>query len=97
MWRWPVPKITVSVSAEQVRVFEFLAEEVGAEPGEVLLALACERVRANAHFDDPVTELRGYCWDYSHRRSVPDASEWLPQEAMRRLGHAGGKLEVPHG
>jgi hypothetical protein len=89
--------IKVNVSAEQLRLFEVLAKEIGATPGEVMLSLASDHLGGNpvSAVEFPDSELMSLCWKFAHRRELPDAGQWLSTAQMKLLGYQDA-VEVGH-
>jgi hypothetical protein len=89
--------IKVQMSAEQARMFEVLARDIGATPGEVMLSLASEHLCGNpvSAVDFPDSELMSLCWKFAHRHELPDAGRWLTNDQMKTLGYQSA-VEVRH-
>ncbi len=69
--------IRVEVSPEQAKLFRLAASNHKTEPGNIVLALACDRLMINPTSEDPNTALDALLWYYVGQRDLPVVDrEW---------------------
>lgn len=69
--RQPV-EITVKLSRDQYAYFEEASKRLSAEIGEVIQALACDRLQMNGNPElSAEDEIRIMLWEYAHARKAP--------------------------
>jgi hypothetical protein len=81
--KWPV---RLSLTDEQLKLFGPAAELARASVGEVVLALALDRLTSNPITDCPSAELEALLWRSSLKTVVPEIDDAWTDAGFARLG-----------
>ena len=82
-----IRKITVELSENQYRAFAPAAKDLGTDAGSLILAIACDSLRATPDVHDPYAEMESILWRYVHQRDVPDVDKAWTEGGVEFFGN----------